>query len=67
MKPRTPVSSGRNATRAARETEIRKLYPTLSEKQIEQKLFTEFPPVSSRQEPAVLVATPLGLSDVKNG
>ena len=31
------------AKRAAREAEIRKLYPTLSEKQIEQKLDTEFP------------------------
>lgn len=36
------------AKRAAREAEIRKLYPTLTEKQIEQKLDGEFPPGAAR-------------------
>lgn len=36
------------AKRSAREAEIRKLYPTLSEKQIAQKLDAEFSPGAAR-------------------
>jgi len=40
----SPTFRTQAAKRAAREAEIRKLYPTLSEKQIQQKLDGEFPP-----------------------
>lgn len=43
-----PTFSSRSSKRAARESEIRKLYPTLSEKQIQQKLDAEFPPNATR-------------------
>ncbi|MBS0632653.1 MAG: hypothetical protein JSS11_12130 [Verrucomicrobia bacterium] len=39
-----PTFANPAAKRAARETEIRKLYPMLSDKQIQQKLDGEFPP-----------------------
>lgn len=44
----TPSFATRAAKRSAREAEIRKLYPTLSDKQIGQKLDAEFPPGAAR-------------------